>query len=383
MNTNAEVKEKPMSWFNYRIFETTMFKNVFGEALMKEFLAFLATTSIDANKVIGSVKRLDGTIYGVVADLDGYLFDGATRVMALIALGKDKTTVKVLPIRCTESPHNMALCVLYAINIWFSKGESPALVSISEKALRTVSEKFGLPSITISTFLNIPVPSYKVPARYVPRRTYPITGITELIQSFADKVGLNEELRKLALHYAQQWLSKNQAGFQKSVVATAAILTALHATCVGKAYQNVIKKFLYSEGLVENLAAVDTIMKRMIRELGISYASVKSNCKERLKKIMLDWGMRDKADEAVSLFDKAVTQVKTPNLPAIAAVLAYHYSLTAEHPISQEEISRWFGVTEPTLRVTYKQLKQLGIIQQSSASTSRAPSQQQHLAQGT
>ncbi len=379
LNNNAEVKERPVSWLGYRVFETTMFKNVFGEPLMKEFLAFLASTSLDASKVVGSVKRLEGTIYEIIADQDGYIIDGASRAMALIALGKESVLVKVLPIRCTESPVNMSLCVLYAINVWFSKGESPVLTSISEKALRVVSERFGLPSITLSTFLNIPLPTYKSPAMYAPKRVYPTTTVVELVQSFADKLGLNEELRKLALYYAQQWLNKNP-NFQKSVVAAAAILAALHATCVGKAYQNAVKKYLFSEGLLENMTAVDTVMKKMVRELGVTYASVKSACKERLKKVLVDWGMKDKVEDATSLFDKATSSVGTPNLPAISAVIAYYYGIVTNHPISQNEISQWFGITEQTLRATLKELRHLNLIQstalpqQSPIDRSREPS---------
>jgi len=350
----------------YPIFQTAMFKKVFGKELQDDIEMFTRSHSFEETfLVVDSVRKI-GEVYPLVIDLDGYIIDGRSRFQAKVVTGQDKVLVKQLPIRCTANEKSIILCTLFALQIWRSKGISPHLLGIMKK----VEDKLRELGINMQLVDMRLLSMYKYAIKKAERERKRIVALKDIVDEIGSKL-VDDQVVKLAEAIIESYMKKEGAErIKMSLLASAALVAAVMTTCNGdEGVRNLLRE-LYRYGFIDNIRGAQRLARRISSDLGLS-RTVNDHCRERIAYILQSHNIDPKP--WLEKFEQ--WRLVTHNRPATAALVVQQAL-----GLPEKDACEMFGITPPTFRNNREKLFARGLIslQSSPQSTqSHVPSSQQ------
>jgi hypothetical protein len=340
----------------YPIFQTAMFKKVFGKELQDDIEMFVKSHSFEETfLVVDSVRKI-GEVYPLIVDLDGYIIDGRSRFQAKVVAEQNKVLVKQLPIRCTANEKNIILCTLFALEIWKSKGTSPHLLGIMKK----VEDKLKELGINVQLLDTRLLSMYKYAIKKAERERKRITTLKDIVNEIGLKL-VDDQVVKLAEAIIENYMKKGGAErIKMSLLVSAALIAAVMTTCNGDEAVRVLLRELYRNGFIDNIAGVQRLARRMSSDLGLS-RTVTDHCRERIAYILQSHNIDPKP--WLEKFEqwRRVAQ----NRPATAALVVQQAL-----GLQEKDACEMFGITPPTFRNNRKKLSDRGLLTLSSSSQS-------------
>ena len=350
----------------YPIFQTAMFKKVFGKELQDDIEMFTRSHSFEETfLVVDSVRKI-GEVYPLVIDLDGYIIDGRSRFQAKVVAGQDKVLVKQLPIRCTANEKSIILCTLFALQIWRSKGISPHLLGI----MKEVEDKLRELGINMQLVDMRLLSMYKYAIKKAERERKRIVALKDIVDEIGSKL-VDDQVVKLAEAIIENYMKKEGAKrIKTSLLASAALVAAVMTTCNGDEAVRVLLRELYRNGFIDNISGVQRLARRMSSDLGLS-RTVTDHCRERITYILQSHNIDPKP--WLEKFEqwRRVAQ----NRPATAALVVQQAL-----GLQEKDVCEMFGITPPTFRNNRERLFDRGLLTLPSSpqqAQSRGPSSQQ------
>jgi len=342
------VGKLPTNAIIYPIFQTAMFKKVFGKELQDDIEMFTRSHSFEETfLVVDSVRKI-GEVYPLVIDLDGYIIDGRSRFQAKVIAEQDKVLVKQLPIRCTANEKNMVICTLFALQIWRSKGISPHLLGIMKK----VEDKLRELGINMQLVDMRLLSMYKYAIKRAERERKRIAALKDIVSEIGTKL-VDDQVVKLAEAIIESYMKKEGAErIKMSILASAALVVALMTTCNGDEGVRTLLKELYSHGFIDNIRGAQRLARRISSDLGLS-RTVNDHCRERIAYILRSHGV----DPRPWLEKFEQWRLVTHNRPATAALVVQQAL-----GLPEKEVCEMFGITPPTFRNNREKLFARGLI---------------------
>jgi hypothetical protein len=356
----------------YPIFQTAMFKKVFGKELQDDIEMFTRSHSFEETfLVVDSVRKI-GEVYPLIVDLDGYIIDGRSRFQAKVVTGQDKAYVKQLPIRCTANEKSIILCTLFALQIWRSKGISPHLLGIMKK----VEDKLKELGINMQLVDMRLLSMYKYAIKKAERERKRIVALKDIVDEIGSKL-VDDQVVKLAEAIIESYMKKEGAErIKMSLLASAALVAAVSTTCNGdEGVRNLLRE-LYYHGFIDNIRGAQRLARRMSSDLGLS-RTVNDHCRERITYILQSHNIDPKP--WLEKFEQ--WRLVTHNRPATAALVVQQAL-----GLPEKDICEMFGITPPTFRNNRDKLFARGLITLPSSpqqAQSRGPSSPQPQSGGT
>jgi len=350
------VGKLPTNAIIYPIFQTAMFKKVFGKELQDDIEMFTRSHSFEETfLVVDSVRKI-GEVYPLVIDLDGYIIDGRSRFQAKVVAEQDKVLVKQLPIRCTANEKNMVICTLFALQIWRSKGISPHLLGIMKK----VEDKLKELGINMQLVDMRLLSMYKYAIKKAERERKRIVALKDIVNEIGSKL-VDDQVVKLAEAIIESYMKKEGAErIKMSLLASAALVAAVSTTCNGdEGVRNLLRE-LYYHGFIDNIRGAQRLARRISSDLGLS-RTVNDHCRERITYILQSHNIDPKP--WLEKFEQ--WRLVTHNRPATAALVVQQAL-----GLPEKDVCEMFGITPPTFRNNRKKLSDRGLLTLSSSSQS-------------
>ena len=360
------VGKLPTNAIIYPIFQTAMFKKVFGKELQDDIEMFTRSHSFEETfLVVDSVRKI-GEVYPLVIDLDGYIIDGRSRFQAKVVAEQDKVLVKQLPIRCTANEKNMVICTLFALQIWRSKGISPHLLGIMKK----VEDKLKELGINMQLVDMRLLSMYKYAIKKAERERKRIVALKDIVNEIGSKL-VDDQVVKLAEAIIESYMKKEGAErIKMSLLASAALVAAVSTTCNGdEGVRNLLRE-LYRNGFIDNIRGAQRLARRLSSDLGLS-RTVNDHCRERIAYILQSHNIDPKP--WLEKFEQ--WRLVTHNRPATAALVVQQAL-----GLQEKDACEMFGITPPTFRNNREKLFARGLITLPSSpqqAQSREPSSPQ------
>jgi len=342
------VGKLPTNAIIYPIFQTAMFKKVFGKELQDDIEMFTRSHSFEETfLVVDSVRKI-GEVYPLVIDLDGYIIDGRSRFQAKVVAEQDKVLVKQLPIRCTANEKNMVICTLFALQIWRSKGISPHLLGIMKK----VEDKLKELGINMQLVDMRLLSMYKYAIKKAERERKRIVALKDIVNEIGSKL-VDDQVVKLAEAIIESYMKKEGAErIKMSLLASAALVAAVSTTCNGdEGVRNLLRE-LYYHGFIDNIRGAQRLARRISSDLGLS-RTVNDHCRERITYILQSHNIDPKP--WLEKFEQ--WRLVTHNRPATAALVVQQAL-----GLSEKDVCEMFGITPPTFRNNREKLFMRGLI---------------------
>ena len=332
----------------YPIFQTAMFKKVFGKELQDDIEMFTRSHSFEETfLVVDSVRKI-GEVYPLIVDLDGYIIDGRSRFQAKVVTGQDKVLVKQLPIRCTANEKSIILCTLFALQIWRSKGISPHLLGI----MKNVEDKLRELGINMQLVDMRLLSMYKYAIKKAERERKRITTLKDIVNEIGLKL-VDDQVVKLAEAIIESYMKKEGAErIKMSLLASAALVVAVSTTCNGdEGVRNLLRE-LYRYGFIDNIRGAQRLARRISSDLGLS-RTVNDHCRERIAYILQSHNIDPKP--WLEKFEQ--WRLVTHNRPATAALVVQQAL-----GLPEKDVCEMFGITPPTFRNNRDKLFARGLI---------------------
>jgi len=342
------VGEMSINAIIYPIFQTAMFKKVFGKELQDDIEMFTRSHSFEETfLVVDSVRKI-GEVYPLIVDLDGYIIDGRSRFQAKVVAGQDKVLVKQLPIRCTANERSIILCTLFALQIWRSKGISPHLLGIMKK----VEDKLNELGINMQLLDMRLLSMYKYAIKKAERERKRIVALKDIVNEIGSKL-VDDQVVKLAEAIIESYMKKEGAErIKMSLLASAALVVAVSTTCNGdEGVRNLLRE-LYYHGFIDNIRGAQRLARRMSSDLGLS-RTVNDHCRERIAYILQSHNIDPKP--WLEKFEQ--WRLVTHNRPATAALVVQQAL-----GLPEKDVCEMFGITPPTFRNNREKLFARGLI---------------------
>jgi len=360
------VGEMPINAIIYPIFQTAMFKKVFGKELQDDIEMFTRSHSFEETFLVADSVKKYGEIYPLIVDLDGYIIDGRSRFQAKVIAEQDKVLVKQLPIRCTANEKDMVVCTLFALQIWRSKGISPHLLGIMKK----VEDKLKELGINMQLLDMRLLSMYKYAIKKAERERKRIVALKDIVSEIGSKL-VDDQVVKLAEAIIESYMKKGGTErIKMSLLASAALVVAVSTTCNGdEGVRNLLRE-LYYHGFIDNIRGAQRLARRMSRDLGLS-RTVNDHCRERITYILQSHNIDPKP--WLEKFEQ--WRLVTHNRPATAALVVQQAL-----GLPEKDACDMFGITPPTFRNNREKLFARGLISLQSlpqSAQSRGPSSQQ------
>jgi len=342
------VGKLPTNAILYPIFQTAMFKKVFGKELQDDIEMFTRSHSFEEIFLVADSVKKYGEIYPLIVDLDGYIIDGRSRYQAKVMAEQDKVLVKQLPIRCTANEKSIILCTLFALQIWRSKGISPHLLGIMKK----IEDRLKELGINIQLVDMRLLSMYKYAIKKAERERKRIVVLKDIVDEIGTKL-VDDQVVKLAEAIIESYMKKEGAErIKMSLLASAALVAAVMTTCNGDEGVRTLLRELYSHGFIDNIRGAQKLARRIMSELGLS-RTVTDHCRERIAYILQSHNIDPKP--WLEKFEQ--WRQVTHNRPATAALVVQQAL-----GLPEKEVCEMFGITPPTFRSNREKLFMRGLI---------------------